>query len=336
MARKKVTNKSAFLQLQRAKKAHRLICDASLMKSERDPITREINAMITYLDKLAYDEEAFVVINTPEENMEANTSSMSNQVLLEEHQEIIQEMTIKGFAWPDIRKAIYDQSKQMVHPKSLQSVIKAFKETEAFAKRNAEFMDSTKDMRLFTKAGRMEELTVIYRDMLEQYNRRKTRETVSLLMRILDQARKESDVAVNYNFQMIQNNMQINGSVNFNMLERDVEKNALRNMPLHEILIGRIARKMNVSPIIMLRRLQNSYYSAQAGMIGLDHINDKISYPSEILYDVEDMVARQEAIQIEEAKIIVDPDDPQEEPSEIKKRILDRLASKKSNNKSNE
>lgn len=324
--RKKVYNKGAMAALQTAKRAHKKLLDTSLKKNERDPVTRELNAVKAYLEKLAY---------TPSEEINKGkvpkAKSDENKEILHEHEEAVKEALVKGFSTKLIQEELYDLSGKIVHINTLNGFRKRFRESDEFKTRNEEYLKSVDTMRLYTKVGRIEELTELYRDSYERYQHSPSRENQNQCIKILDQARKESDSPAVYNFKMEQNNLQVNGQVTFNLLGKEEEKELFKRMPINEIIIGRIAARSDSDPTLMMKRLQQSYYAKQAGMFGLASTDDDIKYPSELHYDIEDMVDKHRKIQAEEAQILEESKDDvtDEDPSDLKKKLLKKVRKKK-------
>ena len=320
--RKKCYDRGAFLTLQKVKKAHRELLDLPIKKSERDPITKHLKDIGSYLEKRAYSMPANIKRNVEEE--------ASKEILpIFKHWDIIKKMVIKGYDTRAMQKYIYQLSGELVHLTSMRARIDKFKETDEFKQEQDKYLQSVDGLRLYTKVGRIEELTDLYNDIKDKYEIAPTTAHQTQMMKILDQARRESDSPAVYNFKMEQNNMQINGSVVFNLLDKEVEREVFKKMPLNEIIIGRLAARSKVNPVLMMKRLHESYYAAQAGMGGLNDLDKEIRYPSELHYDIEDMVSKNKKIVIEEAKVIEEASSLDENISKLKQQLLDKIRAKK-------
>ena len=314
---------AALIRLQRAKKACK---EVDGHKDGASQLMLDLAKVEGYLKKMAYDSTAEEVADR---NGDKTAQLMKTQDVMSTHTDHINELIIKGYGPNEIRKSLFELADHMVHGNTVRNHMRKFKATDEYFELHREYVKTLDTTRLFTKVGRLEEYSNLYMDASEKYKRSKSKDNMTTLMKILEQCRRESDAPSNFNFQMVQNQMNVNGTVNFNMLDREKELDIFKGMPLQEFILGRIARKTKVNPIIMMRRLHNSYYAAQAGMKGLDKMEGKISYPSEIHYNIEDMISKQQAIQVEEAQIIEEVDNPKETMSPIKAKILANIEARK-------
>lgn len=327
---KKVVDRTAFACLIKIRQMKKEMEGTGLTVPEIDKLMGHLNSVVSYLTDIAHNgTKSEAAIAEAEKRNEADRKRVGHRALLEDNQDEVKDMVVRGFGASDVRKFMYEKTGHTIHPATIKSWIREYKASTEYKESYREYLAGLDSVRLYTKIGRMEEYTMIYRDTYEKYKRNKSQTQLNNLVKILDQARKESDAPANFQFQLVQNQMNINGDVNFNMLDRKKELDVFRNMPLQEIILGRIARKTEQSPIIMMRRLQNSYYANQAGMNGLDKLDEEIKYPSEIHYNIEDMVSKQKAIQVEEAQIVIEEDNPDEEINPIKAAFLAKLEERK-------
>lgn len=296
--RKKVYDRSAFMMLSTIKKMHRTLLDTDLTKDQRDPVVRELNIIKAFLEKLSYEprEED---LSEGDKLLQKDTSRTS-QDILDSNKELVQDLIVKGHSIMSIKKEIYKLTRELIHVTTLRSYRDKYKKTEHYYEAMEEYVGGIDSMRLYSKVGRIEELTTLYEDVKTRYEVSPTRENQNQLLKILDQARRESTTPQIYSFQMTQNNMNINGQVTFNLLNREVEKDVFKKLPIQEIILGRIAAKTGTDPIILMEKLHSSYYAVQSGIQGLDQIDNDIKYPSEFMYDIEDMASKQKLIKSKE------------------------------------
>lgn len=325
-----IVDRTAYACLISLNKLRREMKGTGLTDGEVTKLMGHISPVTKYLTDLAHvGTKSEAAVEVAEQREDARKEKIDHRRILKDNQEEVKDMVVRGFGSVDVRRHIYEETGHTIHPATVKSYIREYKASTEYKEAYREYLTGLDSVRLYTKIGRMEEYTMIYRDTYEKYKRNKSQTQLNNLVKILDQARKESDAPSNFQFNVVQNQMNISGDVNFNMLDRKKELDVFRNMPLQELILGRIARKTDTNPIIMMRRLQNSYYANQAGMNGLDKLNEEIHYPSEIHYNIEDMVSKQRDIQVEEATIVVEEDNPEEEINAIKAAFLKKLAERK-------
>jgi hypothetical protein len=325
--RKKVYNQGAFLTLEKVKRAHMKLLNSPLKKNERDPITQELKEIKSYLEVRAYTPPD-VLNDVSQRDKSAMVERSSNRDIVEQHAEEVNDLIVKGHSLDTIKRALYDLSKQVVATRTIDAYRTRYKATEEYQEAYGRHVGSLDSMRLYTKVGRLEELTIMYEEAYTQHRLLKTRDSQNQVLKILDQARREADSPAVYNFQMNQNNMQINGTAVFNLLQRETEKDLIKGLLINEIVLGRIAAKTGVSALILMKRLHTSYYANQSGINGLSNTDEPIAYPSEIMYDIESMTEKSKKLAIEEAKIVDPVDDVDEEISPLKLKLLERIRSK--------
>lgn len=242
----------------------------------------------------------------------------------------INKMVLERRKLSAIQQMLFEKHEAVVPGGALHSYITRFKKTNEYLKHSAEWINELDDIRIYHKKGRLSELEELYIDAFKRWKQSPSRQGVDQCLKILEQARKETMPIVHQNFQFNQNN--IHANIITNILAKEEEMIMLDKLPLHEIIIGKVAAKYHRDPYLLQRRLQNSYYAIQAGAHGLDRISEPIQYPTAILYSVEKLGSKWKEIQAEEAQVVQEAnvmEKIKQSPSEIKEALLKRVREKK-------
>lgn len=165
-------------------------------------------------------------------------------------------------------------------------------------KRTEVFKSQYTDMRLAIKRGRLEELVWMYSKRKRMYEISGKADDHRLLLQTLEQIRKEAEgeqISINGNIQVE------------HLLDHHLKQEQITNLQIKEIVLGRIAAKSNVPPVMFLAQLNNSWYSKvfEGDVIDVEH--EDITSPTSSTYDFEKIqkVNEQSQVnkQIEIAKI---------------------------------
>jgi len=145
-----------------------------------------------------------------------------------------------------------------------------------------EFKKSFGDIRLYNKTSRLEELTWLYGNVKRKYEQSKARDDYQLLLKTLEQLRKESEGE----------QFTINGSLDLkieNNLQKHIQSEIFKTLLLKEIILGRIAARTNVHPSILMKNLNESYYSKFTKFLDSEAIDADFDtvHPSTLSYDFE-------------------------------------------------
>lgn len=187
------------------------------------------------------------------------------------------------------------------------------------------------DIRLGYKKSRLEELTWLYQDTKQQFESKRHKDDRKFLKELLESIKKEVEGDVI----RIEGDLQINIEHTLNL---HVQQEIMKKMPINEAIITRVALRTGVNPLMLLYRLQNSYYSKFSGFNVAEN-EEQLSlpeYPSSFTYDLDKIAQNYEEIKLrdknkndmfEEAIIINDTQI--ETVSPLKKILLDKIAQKK-------
>lgn len=251
-----------------------------------------------------------------------NTSS-----LLESRKEAIIELFGKLYSPEDIIKIMNeDWGFEFKSLPMLSKFRKKYK--EEINEKIEKFKSEYSDIRLGVKRGRLEELTWMYKSQKDKYKDRQGNESYKLLLQTIESIRKEAEGE----------RLTIDGKVDVKYeqgLQEHLNKEIFRTLNIKEIIIGRVAARMGISPTKLIYSLNKSYYSRYSNVLGdydPEVENEDIVYPSERGYDFERIKKNQRDIrnEFEEAEVI-EEDEQQEvdNPEDIKNNLLERIKAKK-------
>lgn len=145
-------------------------------------------------------------------------------------------------------------------------------------KRREEFRNKVTDVRLYNKRPRLEELAWMYSKMKARYVALNGIDAYNSMLRTLEQIRKESEGDV----------LTINGAVDVNIevqIQAHIQKEILKTVNLKEIILGRVAARMNCDPVKLIAGLHNSYYAKFMEISGDYDPKASMDYPSASAYD---------------------------------------------------
>lgn len=145
-------------------------------------------------------------------------------------------------------------------------------------KKREEFRNKVTDVRLYNKRPRLEELAWMYSKMKQRYVALNSIDCYNALLRTLEQIRKEAEGDV----------LNINAALDVNVetvIRQQIEKEALKTINLKEIIIGRVAARMNYDPTKLIAGLHNSMYAKFVHISDEYDPNTSMEYPSNSPYD---------------------------------------------------
>lgn len=276
-------------------------------------------------DKLEGVLEYLIRVATTQPEEVPDNTEHPGVVIKEAYKQSINEYIIERRGPSLIQQMLFEKHNVDIKKPTIAAYIVKYKKTSEYLKIARDWEEDIGDLRLYHKRGRLTELEELYIDAYRNYKISSSRTNVDMCLKILEQARKEAMPIMN---QVNINNTNISANIFTNILAKEEELSIFERLPLHEIIIGRVAAKYNRDPYLLQRRLQNSYYAAQAGSHGMDKIGEPIEYPTAILYNVEDLGAKWKNIQAEEAKEIQESNKEEsliENPSDIKLALLKRV-----------
>lgn len=181
-------------------------------------------------------------------------------------------------------------------------------------RKREEFRNKVADVRLYNKRPRLEELAWMYSKMKMRYVALNSTEAYNAMLRTLEQLRKEAEGDV----------LNVRGAIDMNLnveINAHIQKEILKTINLKEIIIGRIAARMNYDPKKLIAGLHNSFYNKFVPISGDYDPNAEIEYPSLINYDFTEIERRN----AERDDIVDIQAEPLDEPQEQKAKSVREL-----------
>jgi hypothetical protein len=201
---------------------------------------------------------------------------------------------------------------------------------EEIEKRIDIFKASYADIRLGVKRSRLEELVYLYSRQKDKYIDTNAREDYKLLLSTLDHIRKEAEG----------DRLTINGKVDVSYeanVHMHLREEVYKSLNLKEIILGRVAARMGISPIKLIYSLNNSFYNKFSNVLGTFNEEEALAtdlvYPSQMNYDFERIKreAQKRDDEIEDAIVLEENNDDKDmsRAERIKQEMLDKIARKK-------
>lgn len=160
------------------------------------------------------------------------------------------EICVKDWQLPATLKSVNDFRK--IHWEEITKLIEEHKRTYS-------------DIRLGYKRSRLEELTWLYQMRKRIYEATKKGDDHRLLLMTIEQIRKEAEG----------DTLRIDGNMNLQVeksIEEHMQLELLKNFPLKEIIISRVAARMGSNVEKLLTELNKSFYGKYLQAEDIDHI----------------------------------------------------------------
>lgn len=191
-------------------------------------------------------------------------------------EEDIIELLGRMFTVAEVVKIMGEDNGVIVNEEDVKGILK--KHIVEIERKREEFRNRVADVRLYNKRPRLEELAWMYSKMKARYVALNGVDAYNSMLRTLEQIRKEAEGDV----------LNINGVVDVNIevtIQNHIQKEILRTINLKEIILGRVAARMNYDPKKLIAGLHNSYYAKFVDISGEFDENAEMSYPSNSAYD---------------------------------------------------
>ena len=204
--------------------------------------------------------------------------SYDNQSIIDTKKEPIISLFGKMFSTQEVLKICNEEYKLTTTLEALQQFKK--RNAEAIAIQIEEYKKTYSDSRFGVRRGRIEEIVELYNVQKSKWNKTKSREDLKPLLSMLEQLRKETDG----------DRLTIEGNIDLNVqqvMNEHIRTEIFKFLPLREIIIARIASKMRVNPTILLKSLNDSYYSKFSKLLNIDAVDaEEVGmFPSNQPYD---------------------------------------------------
>jgi len=164
----------------------------------------------------------------------------------------------------------------------------------------ASYIRDFSNIKLGYKRSRLDELTWLYYDTKAEYEKTKNREDKKFLKELLEAVKKE----VEGDLIRIQGDIQMNIEATLNS---HISTEVLKKLPINELIITRVCARVGKNPLVLLHRLQNSYYSAFTGFkpdASINIFEDTPEYPSAFVYDLDKLQQINRSKEIEDAQVV--------------------------------
>jgi hypothetical protein len=191
-------------------------------------------------------------------------------------EEDIIELLGRMFTVAEVVKIMGEDYSIIVNEDDVKDILK--KHIVEIERKREEFRNRVADVRLYNKRPRLEELAWMYSKMKARYVSLNGIDAYASMLRTLEQIRKEAEGDV----------ININGSMDINVevtIQNHIQKEIFKTINLKEIILGRVAARMNFDTKKLIAGLHNSYYAKFVDISGDYDPNADMSYPSQSSYD---------------------------------------------------
>ena len=191
-------------------------------------------------------------------------------------EEDIIELLGRMFTVAEVVKIMGEDNGVIVQENEVNDVLK--KHIVEIERKREEFRNRVTDVRLYNKRPRLEELAWMYSKMKARYVAINSTDAYNAMLRTLEQIRKEAEGDI----------LTVNGAVDINIevtIQNHIQKEILKTINLKEIILGRVAARMNYDPKKLIAGLHNSYYAKFVDISGDFDEDAEMQYPSNTAYD---------------------------------------------------
>lgn len=191
-------------------------------------------------------------------------------------EEDIIELLGRMFTVAEVVRIMGEDNGVIVNEEDVKGILK--KHIVEIERKREEFRNRVTDVRLYNKRPRLEELAWMYSKMKARYVALNGIDAYNSMLRTLEQIRKEAEGDI----------LNINGVVDVNIevtIQNHIQKEILKTINLKEIILGRVAARMNYDPKKLVAGLHNSYYAKFVDISGDYDPDAEMSYPSNSAYD---------------------------------------------------
>lgn len=229
----------------------------------------------------------------------------------------VMELLGRMFSVAEVVRIMGEDNEVVVTEDQVKEVLK--KNIVEIERKRDVFRNKVADVRLFNKRPRLEELTWMYSKMKMRYIALNSTEAYNAMLRTLEQLRKESEGEI----------LNINAALDANInveINAHIQKEILKTINLKEIILGRIAARMNYDMGKLVAGLHNSYYHKFVQISGDFEPDEEMRYPSLINYDYKEIEKRNEEINdVTEISAEPVPDVAHERANTIKDLFLKKI-----------
>lgn len=251
-----------------------------------------------------------------EERGEFDSLNCSDVTLVED----IKELLGKMFTPKEVVRILAESREIQVELEYVQDVLKRF--INDIEKRREEFRNRVQDVRLYSKRPRLEELSWMYTQMKTRYKTLRSNDAYNSMLRTLEQIRKEAEG----------DQIFINGAIDVNVeteIRLHIQQTIYKSVNLKEIILGRVAARMNWDLAKLVAGLHNSYYAKFMPTNDEYDPQAEMEYPSSMNYDF-NRIQHNHAVsgidEVEDVKAQPLTDEERSSSEAIKQLFLQRIA----------
>lgn len=186
-----------------------------------------------------------------------------------------------------------------------------------------EYKKGYEGIRLGYKRSRLEEYSLATINLNQRLENNWNREDYKLWLQTLEAIRKEVEG----------DRLTIDGELNIKIeetLNYHIYQETLQQLNINQLVVSKIAGRLNMSPLNLMFKLEHSFYHKLNGF-NYRNENDPIEYPSHIIYNFDEIKQKHEQLkqrEIEEAKIIKEDLKSDNIVNEKKQALLDIIKRK--------
>lgn len=207
-------------------------------------------------------------------------------------EEDIMELLGRMFTVPEVVKILGEDNGIAIDEDDVKKVLK--QNIVEIERKREEYRNKITDVRLYNKRPRLDELGWMYSKMKARYIALNSIDAYNCMLRTLEQIRKEAEGDI----------LNINGALDINVevtIQNHIQKEILKTINLKEIILGRVAARMNFSLPKLIAGLHNSYYAKFVDISGDFDPNAEMMYPSAMAYDFT-AIERQSGREVQDIK----------------------------------
>lgn len=235
--------------------------------------------------------------------------------------EDIKRLLSKMFTVPEVIKVLGEEYGINVREEEVKRVLRD--NIVEIEKARERFREEVTDVRLYNKRPRLEELAWMYGKVRTRYNvNNGDLKSYEAMLKTLEQIRKEAEGDTI--------NIQAAVDVSVDMeINAHIRKDVFQTINLREVILGRVAARMNLDLPKMIASLHNSYYASFCGVLEdtLDEDAEMV-YPSTLNYDFNEIERKAKATATD-----MTPDDlsqaKKDQAKNIKEMFLARVRKQK-------
>lgn len=207
-------------------------------------------------------------------------------------EEDIMELLGRMFTIPEVVKILGEDNGIAIDEDDVKKVLK--QNIVEIERKREEYRNKITDVRLYNKRPRLDELGWMYSKMKARYIALNSIDAYNCMLRTLEQIRKEAEGDI----------LNINGALDVNIevtIQNHIQKEILRTINLKEVILGRVAARMNFDLGKLIAGLHNSYYAKFVDISGEYDENAEMVYPSSMAYDFT-AIERQSGREVQDIK----------------------------------